>query len=137
MAKLKEVDDARSVMSEAMDWSVMKWLSEKKRVRKVADLANATLDRVEEELHRAWPADLKSAYDGKSKASAEVERIARGVREAHDAAIKARMDAEDTFDRAERRLSTSLAREGCQKAIAGWHLHEEAIRSAELAGAKR
>jgi hypothetical protein len=41
------------------------------------------------------------------------------------------MDAEHTFDEAERLLSTSLAREGCQKAIRSWDLHEKAIRRAE------
>ena len=140
MEKLKEVVEARALMTEATDWSVMKWLTEKKRVRKVADAANATLDRVEGELHSAWGADLKAAYEGRSisnKVSAEVERLAKGIRETHDAAIAARMDAEATFDKAERRLSTSLAREGCHKAIAGWELHEEAIRKAEVAAAKK
>jgi hypothetical protein len=140
MEKLKEVVEARALMTEATDWSVMKWLTEKKRVRKVADAANATLDRVEDELHSAWGADLKAAYEGRSisnKVSAEVERLAKGIRETHDAAIAARMDAEATFDKAERRLSTSLAREGCHKAIAGWDLHEEAIRKAEVAAAKK
>jgi hypothetical protein len=41
------------------------------------------------------------------------------------------MDAEETFDEAERQLSTSLAREGCRKAIQSWELHEKAIRRAE------
>jgi hypothetical protein len=41
------------------------------------------------------------------------------------------MDAEDAFDLAEKQLSTRLAREGCQKAIHSWDLHEKAIRKAE------
>lgn len=140
MEKLKEVVEARALMTEAMDWSVMKWLTEKKRVRTVADAANAALDRVEEGLHSAWDSDLKAAYDGRSisnKISVEVERLAKGIRAAHDAAIAGRMDAEETFDKAERRLSTSLAREGCHKAIAGWDLHEDAIRKAEVAVLKK
>ncbi len=139
METLKEVKEARSLMTEAKDWSVMKWLSEKKRVRKVADLANETLDRVEKELHDGWDEDLRAAYEGNGthKAGAEVEKLAKGIRETHDAAIAAREDAEATFDKAERRLSTSLAREGCAKAIAGWDLHEAAIGKAELALAKK
>jgi hypothetical protein len=43
------------------------------------------------------------------------------------------MDAENTFDEAERQMSTRLAREGCSKAIASWELHEAAIRKAEVA----
>ncbi|MGZ4819106.1 MAG: hypothetical protein ACXVZJ_10800, partial [Terriglobales bacterium] len=58
---------------------------------------------------------------------------AKAVKKADDAAHRARMDAEDTFDEAERQLSTRLAREGCRKAIASWELHEEAIRKAEAA----
>jgi hypothetical protein len=140
MDTLKEVAEARSLMTEAQEWSVMKWLSEKKQVRKIADRANATLDRVEKELHDGWDPELAAAYEGKNgehKISGEVERLASAIRQAHDAALSARAEAEATFDKAERRLSTSLAREGCVKAIAGWDLHEEAIRKAELALAKK
>jgi cell wall assembly regulator SMI1 len=142
MNPIPEVVEARALMTEGMDWSVMKWLSEKKRVRKAADKANATLDRVEQELHDAWPQDLKAAYEqleGKpgNKPSAELERLAKTIKETHDAAIRGRMDAEETFDKAERRLSANLAREGCHKAIAGWDLHEEAIRKAEAAIARK
>lgn len=136
METLKEVEEARALMTEAVDWSVVKWLKEKKRVRKIADAANETLDRTEAKLHQSWDVDLREAYEGKNggrKISAELTRLARGIREAHDAAIQARMDAEATFDKAERRLSASLAREGCHRAIAGWDLHEEAIRKAERA----
>ena len=41
MRKLAEVEDAKALMTEPMGWSVVKWLSQKKRVRKAADLANA------------------------------------------------------------------------------------------------
>jgi predicted RNase H-like nuclease (RuvC/YqgF family) len=139
MEKIKEVVEARALMTEAMDWPVMKWLTEKRRVRKTADLANATLDRVEAELQSAWDPQLKAAFDGKNgiARSPELERHAKQLRDAHDAAIKGRMEAEETFEKAEKRLSTSLAREGCHKAIAGWDLHEDAIRRAELAANKK
>jgi hypothetical protein len=144
MAELKEVAAARKLMTEAMEWSVMKWLGEKKKVRHTADKANETLDRVEMELHDGWNHELKAAYaqvSGKEasngKMPAEAERLARGIKEAHDAAIRARLDAEETFEKAERRLSTRMAREGCQKAIDGWDLHEAAIRKAESALAKK
>jgi hypothetical protein len=43
------------------------------------------------------------------------------------------LDAEDTFDVAEKKLSASLAREGARKAIESWDLREAAIRKAEAA----
>jgi len=144
MVSLKEVAEARALMSEAMDWSVMKWLSEKKHVRHAADKANETLDRVEQELHEGWDPELKAAYeqasgkkpDGRAPTAAALQ-LAKGIKEAHDAAIRSRMDAEETFDKAEKRLSTRMAREGCEKAIAGWDLHELAIRKAESAVVKK
>ena len=55
------------------------------------------------------------------------------VKEADDEAETARLDAEDTFDVAEKKLSASLAREGARKAIESWDLREAAIRKAEAA----
>ena len=53
------------------------------------------------------------------------------VVDADRSSAHARADAEDTFDQAEKQLSTNLAREGCKKAIHSWILHEKAIRQAE------
>jgi hypothetical protein len=50
MEKLKEVETARALMTEAVSWSVMKWLREKKRVRKAADQANAVLDQLSQTI---------------------------------------------------------------------------------------
>ena len=49
-------------MTEAMRWSVMKWLREKKNVRKAADQANAALDKLNREVKERWPDIVKSAY---------------------------------------------------------------------------
>jgi hypothetical protein len=58
-------------------------------------------------------------------------QLIKNVKEMDDKAYCARMDAEKTFDEAERQLSTSLAREGCKKAIRSWNLYERALREAE------
>ena len=63
----------------------------------------------------------------------ETRLAARQIKQADDQAYRAHMDAEDTFDEAERQLSTRLAREGAAKAILSWELHESAIRKAEAA----
>lgn len=151
MRKLTEVEEAKALMTEAVEWSVMRWLREKKRVRKAADKANDALDALEQEIKRGWSAELTAAYGellpaspkpprvkkDNDSISAEIRLAARQVKQADDQAYRAHMDAEETFDEAEKQLSTRLAREGASKAIASWELHESAIRKAEAAIPKR
>lgn len=149
MEKISEVEAARALMNEAMAWSVMKWLREKKRVRKAADQANAALDQLNQAVKERWTDGLRAAYQalvaqpaGAAATRSQEEQpapsidpeaglIAKKIKDADDEAYRARMDAEDIFDQAEKQLSTSLAREGCRKAIHSWDLHEKAIRKAE------
>jgi hypothetical protein len=148
MDKLPEVETAKTLMTEAMAWSVMKWLREKKFVRKTADQANAALDHASQIVRERWPEPIRTAYETlatqttgtvsarRPKTSPpaidpEAMTVAAKSHEADDEAYRARMDAEKSFDDAERQLSTSLAREGCRKAIYSWELHEKAIRKAE------
>jgi len=150
MRELSEVEDARALMTEAMSWSVVKWLREKKKVRKTADQANAALDRLNQSVKDSWSNELKNAYlallqpaeavaheqtrqSGKHAPApdSQVAIFVKKVKEADDESYRARMDAENTFDEAEKLLSTSLAREGCRKAIRSWDLHEKAIRKAQ------
>ena len=137
-------------MTEAMKWSVMKWLREKKKVRKTADEANAALDRLNSEVKQRWPDNMKSAYEALVAQSAaraqgnrnhsnppsptgesEASPLAKKMKDANDEAYRARAAAEEAFDAAEKELSTRLAREGCLKAIHSWDMLEEAIRKAE------
>jgi hypothetical protein len=150
MLNLPEVDKATALMKEAINWSVMRWLSEKKRVRTAADMANDALDVRDAEVKASWSDELKAAYDelpptppcgthaetlparrpGKQKKvsiDSETRLLAKALKNADDEAYRAHMDAEDTFDRAERRLSTAMAREGSHKAILSWELREQAI----------
>jgi hypothetical protein len=135
---------------------VMRWLWEKKSVRERADLANAALDQLHKKVKARWSEELKAAYSELVAASGnsggrrrqqhsqkptpavdpQVRLLAEKMKQADDTAYRARMDAEETFDKAERQLSTSMAREGCQKAIDSWRLHEKAIRQAEALVAK-
>ncbi|SRR6266702_5339794 len=148
MRKLPEVREARELMNEALDWSVFKWMFEKPRVRKTADIANEALDRLERSVKAQWGDQLKSAYTELTPKHArrnqknqqppqpvapEIKLLVVKIKEADDAVRRARMDAEETFDEAERLLSVGLAQGGCQKAICAWELHEKAIRKAETA----
>ena len=151
MRKLAEVEEAKALMTEAMDWSVFTWLWQKSRVRESADRANAALDELNKKVKARWTGDLKAACNGFHKHAAagtndhrtpadpdpppaiapETLTFLDEVKRADQKAHRARMDAEKTFDEAEKLLSTSLAVEGCRKAIRSWELHEAAIRLAE------
>jgi hypothetical protein len=142
MQKIIEVDEAKAIMTEGIDWSVLKWLREKKTVRKMADRANAALDATILKIKTNWDKDLQFAFDqlgtpaGKaetSKFAPELLAQAKKLRHAADDAKRARDDAENTFDEAEKRLSTTMAREGARKAIRSWELHEHMIRLSEAA----
>jgi hypothetical protein len=150
MKKLQEVEAAKALMKEAIEWSVFKWLWEKSKVREVADDANAALDSLNRRTKKQWGDELREAYrqlgaeashgkNGRNQhgdgsvlnLDPEVLRLLRQVKESDDNAHSARADAEATFDDAEKQLNTNLAREGCKKAIHSWNLHEKAIRAAE------
>jgi hypothetical protein len=118
MHKLPPVEEAKALMREAQNWSVWHWLLDKRRVRAAADRATDALAEWEQKVKARWPQELPSA-------------VRRKVREADEIAEAARLDAEATFEQAERYLSASMARQGAQKAIHSWELREKAIREAE------
>jgi hypothetical protein len=155
MKKIPAVEDARAVMTQGMEWGVWKWLTEKKRVRGLADVARAALDDREMKVKLTWSDDYKLAYnhlisengDAKaarskskskaaksapaSKADPKVLAAVTKVKEADDDAYNAHEDAEDLFAEAEKKMSTSMAREGARKALEAYDLHEAAIHKAE------
>jgi len=159
MRKLPAVEDARAIMTEGTQWGVWKWLLEKKRVREIADVARAALDQFEMKVKATWSDDLKIAYNqlvsqdgdvkqarqkaklGKKETAPKIDShvmtVVKRVKEADDDAYNAHEDAEDLFAEAEKRMSTSRAREAARKALEAYDLHEAAIRKAEaLARAK-
>jgi phage repressor protein C with HTH and peptisase S24 domain len=152
--KLAEVEEAKELMTAAKEWSVWRWLIEKGRVRAAADRAVEALEQLEKKVKAAWNDDLRRAYreletqavfesnpkirrhyektrEEAKDVDAKIKTAVRRVKEADDEAARARIDAEETFDQAERKLSASMAREGAQKAIDSWELREKAIRRAE------
>lgn len=139
MRKLVPVEEAKALMNEALDWSVWRWLMEKRRVRETADRATEALGECERKVKAAWSEELrKVATNGRLRSlDSELKLALHELKQAEDAAEVARLDAEATFDEAERRLSASMAREGAEKAIASWELREKAIRKAESVGRKK
>ena len=157
MRKLVQVEDAKSLLEVAKDWGVWKWLMEKKRVRQTADIAWEAFDELEKDVRSAWSEDLNKAYaelvaeaevaeggapakrkyEKAKKEAAEIDpkikALALKQKEIDDEAWRVRMQAEDMFDEAERRLSTSMAREASQVAIDAYNLREKAVRKAEAA----
>ena len=148
MRKLEAVEDARAIMTQGLEWGVFKWLMEKPKVRKIADRATEALNDAEDKVKATWSDDLKRAYNhlatqaaSKGKKASkdggmfdpEVLETARKVFERDEQTETMRLDAEDTFAEGERKLSVAMAREGAQKALATYDLHEKAIRMAEAA----
>jgi hypothetical protein len=153
MRKLPAVEAAKAIMTEGMDWGVWKWLTEKKRVRAIADDARAALDDLEMKVKEIWSSEYKIAYnqlveqddtprrggkqtkgkkqDDPPNADPKVLAAVKRVKDADDEAYNAHEDAEDTFAEAERKMSTSGAREGARMALVAYDRHEQAIRKAE------
>jgi hypothetical protein len=151
MRKLAAVEEARAVMAEAADWGVFRWLLEKGRVQEMADRATAALAEADRKVKEAWGDDLRGAYqalveqeksprdrkkNGLQNIPPELTRLARTVKEAYDEGQRARLQAEGTFDEAESRMSTDLARSGCREALESYDLRERAIRKAEAANSQ-
>src|SRR5689334_25251035 len=106
MKKLAKVEEAKQVFAEAASWSVMKWLREKKRMRKLADETNDALDALEKEVKAQWSPKLAAAYasldpekngKGKDGLDPNLVALAKKIKEADDVYFKAHWDAEDTF----------------------------------------
>lgn len=153
MKKIPAVEEARDIMKQGMEWGVWKWLTEKKRARGLADKARAALDDLEMKTKLQWSDEYKIAYNNLVKENGATKRTRKGaktdkvqatekpdpkvlavvlnVKDADDEAYNAHEDAEDVFAEAERKMSTSMAREGAKKALEAYDLHEEAIRKSE------
>ena len=74
MRKLPQVEEAKRVMTEAVAWSVMKWLKEKKRVRLVADKANAALDDLNRTVKAQWSPEVRAAYEDLVEAASALDK---------------------------------------------------------------
>ena len=153
MKKLAAVEEARAIMKEGMEWGVWKWLTEKKRVRSLADEARAALEELEAKVKSEWPDDYKLAYNelvaedsgskrprknGKGAKSAvavksdpKIVAAVQRIKDADDEAYNAHEDAEEVFAEAERNMSTSGARDGARMALLAYDAHEAAIKKAE------
>ena len=123
MRKLAPVEEAKALFAEAQDWGIWQWLTQKNRLRQTADAAWEALDACEKEVKRSW-----------DPATRQLAR--QQLKQADEEAYQARMDAEAQFDEADRRLSTSMAREGAQMAIDAWVMREKFIRKMEALSRK-
>ena len=54
MHKLAPVEDAKTLFHQAKDWSVWRWLLEKRRARTTADAAWEALETCEEKVKAGW-----------------------------------------------------------------------------------
>jgi len=143
MKKIPEVIEAKALMTEAQEWGIWRWLTEKRKVRLTADNCNDALAQAEKNVIASWPEEMQTAYEvlvaeaegkkSRKKVDPELLQSVRKIKEALDDAERVRLDAEDIFDRADRALSTSMAKQGTFRAIEAWEMREKAIRRAESA----
>ncbi|HXB70473.1 MAG TPA: hypothetical protein VNY05_19645 [Candidatus Acidoferrales bacterium] len=142
MHKLAPVEDAKTLFHEARDWSIWRWLIEKRRARATADAAWEALEACEEKVKAGWAGEWQQAYrdlsaNGRPKPrrhaglDPELKAALERLQEADEEASLAHAAAEAQFDEADRRMSTSMACEGARMALAAWELREKFIRKAE------
>jgi hypothetical protein len=159
MQKLREVEEARAIMTEAGQWSMWRWLTEKPKVRRIADVATAALADANAQVKETWSDELKAAYaelvaeaelDGNAAAKKRYEKArkaaeaidpkikaaAKRVKDADDEAARVTQEAEDAFAEADRRMSASMARDSTKIALESYDLRESAIRKSEVAARK-
>ena len=125
MEKLPAVEEAKRLFEEAKDWGMWRWLLEKRRCRQTADAAWEALEKYEKKVKGSWTPEIRQAF----KDDAALQAFHRKAESSH-------MEAEAQFDEADRRLSTSMACEGCQMAIDAWAMREKYIRKLESLGRK-
>jgi hypothetical protein len=142
MHKLAPVEEAKTLFHQAKDWSVWRWLIEKKKARTAADAAWEALEVCEEKVKGGWAEEWRQAYrdlssNGRPKPrrpvvlDAELQAALKRLAEADEEARQARDAAEAQFDEADRRMSSAMACEGAQMALDAWDLREKFIRKAE------
>ena len=148
MHKLPPVEEAKTLFSEARNWSMWRWLVEKRRARTTADAAWEALGACEEKVKAGWAEEWQEAYrelsakgGAKSRRHSELDPELKAalerLHEADKTAREAHEAAEAQFDEADRRMSSSMAREGAQMAIDAWELTEKFIRKAEALGRRK
>lgn len=136
MQKLPPVEEAKALFEEAKDWGVWQWLSRKRQAREAADAAWAALEARENRVIAGWSEPLRKAWRSTSNKSgnSDLNRAIHRLKRADEEANNARMAAEAQFDEADRRMSTSMAREGSQMAIDAWTMREKMIHRLEELG---
>lgn len=130
------MEEAKALFEQAKDWGVWQWLSRKREARQTADAAWEALEACENEVIAGWSEPLRKAWRSRSPKS-ENHELYRGIQQlkrADEEANNARLAAEGQFDEADRRMSTSMAREGSQMAIDAWTMREKLIRRLEALG---
>src|SRR5258708_21946109 len=114
MHKLTPVEDAKTLFNEAKDWSVWRWLIEKKKARTTADAAWQALEASEEKVKAGWREEWLQAYGHpKSRRHAaldpEVKEALERLYQDDEEALQARDAAEAQIDECVLPFSTSKA----------------------------
>src|SRR5215468_230755 len=96
MEKLIPVEEAKALFTEAQDWSLWRWLKDKKKARAAGNAATEAFDTLDKKIKDSWAEDLKKAYreleaeaaaDGNAKSRRQYEKAKEEARDI-DAKIK-------------------------------------------------
>src|SRR5579863_5937168 len=95
MHKLAPVEDAKTLFHQAKDWSVWRWLMEKKTVRRTADAAWEALEACEEKVRAGWSADWQAVYrdlseNGKTRSRRLDPQVKEALAMLHETDLEAR-----------------------------------------------
>ena len=142
MHKLAAVEDAKSLFNEAKNWSLWRWLFEKRRARTTADAAWAALEACEEKVKSGWAEEWQQAYLDLSTNGRRKSRRHAGLDPELKAALESLHEADEIGPSGPRRGGSPVRRgrpppehrmacEGAQMALDAWELREKFIRKAE------
>jgi chromosome segregation ATPase len=142
---LRAVIEAKRLLEETKQWWPWSWAADlnKIKLRSAIETATKALEREVEKAKNSWSREMQRAYReltvaesrraSTSNIDPEIKRAARKLKDAEDELNLATVQAQKTFDEAERELNPSKAREGALQTAKAIEKHETVLSIANAA----
>jgi hypothetical protein len=142
---LHAVIEAKRLLDETQQWWPWSWASDlnKIKLRSAIETATRALELEVEKAKNSWSREMQRAYReltipesrrvSTRNINPEVKRTARKLKDAEDELNQATLQAQKTFDEAERELNPSKAREGALQTAKAIAQHEFVLSIANAA----